>query len=495
MNSRLLVAFCCIALAGHALAATNATQSITLRDCIERALAQNLDLQIERLNPGIAQWGVVAAQGAFDPTLTGSVNYQDATEPLSPERAAALGLSSLNTKDLGASAGLTGLLPPGTRYNLTAFSTRESGTLTTNFVYTGTAGIALTQPLLKNFGFGATTAPIRVARKSRQIAEQNLAQQVMQTITGVHNAYYELVYAIENLKAAREDLDRARALLDENRKRLQIGTMSELDVTQAEAGAAEREEAVIVAEQLIRTNENALKRLIARDVTEWRDTSLVPVDYPVVEMIETDRARSTRTALEQRPDFLAARHETERQDILVRYSRNQLWPEIDLQGSYGLNGRSGTGFGDFVDNTADADSPVWSVGVTATFPLGDRAARGSYRQARLQSEQSLLALKRLEQQIIVEVDNAIGEVETNRKRVDATAAARRLAEESLKAEEAKLRAGSSTSFLVLQAQSQLAAARSAEIRARSDYAESIAALAQADGTTLDKHNISLDAKY
>ncbi len=495
MIARLLVALCFAALAGRTLAATNATQSITLRECIERALTQNLDLQIERLNPGIAQWGVVAAQGAFDPTLTGGVNYQDATQPLGPERAASLGLSSLNTKDLDATAGLSGLLPPGTRYNLTAFSTREAGTLTTNFVYTGTAGIALTQPLLKNFGSGATTAPIRIARKSRQIADQNLAQQIMQTITDTHRAYYELVYAIENLNAAREDLDRARALLADNRKRLEVGTMSQLDVTQAEAGAAEREEAVIVAEQLIRTNENTLKRLITRDVTEWRDTSLLPVDHPVLEMIETDRARSTRTALEQRPDFLAARHETERQDILVRYNRNQLWPEIDLQGSYGLNGRSGTGFNDFVDDTATGDSPVWSVGVTATFPLGDRASRAGYRQARLQSDQALLSLKRLEQEIIVEVDNAVAQVDTNRKRLDATGAARRLAEESLKAEEAKLRAGSSTSFLLLQAQSQLAAARSAEIRARSDYSESIAALAQADGTTLEKYNISLDAKY
>jgi outer membrane protein len=476
--------------AAAAHAQTNTVLPLTLRQAIERALANNLDLKVERIHPAIATWGIVREQAAFDPALTASVNYEDSSEPLNPERAAALGLDSIEQQRLVHRAALTGLLPTGMRYELSAFDTRFSGTLSTNFLYTGAAAISVSQPLLKNFWLGANTALIRVARKQRDIARQNFARQLIHTVRDVHNAYYELVFAIEDHRAALEDLHRAKALLEENRKRAEIGVMSHLDIVQAEAGAAQREEAVIVAAQNIRQRQNALKRLISQDLTELETVELQPLDYPVVEIVQTDLSRSLRTAFERRPDYLAARAELERRNILVQYTRNQLWPQIDLQGSYGLNARAGS-FGGFYDNLTDARDPVWTLGVTVTLPLGNLQARANHRIARLEAEQALLNLKRLEQDIIVEVDNAIRQLQTNLKRIEATAAASRLAEQSLNAEQEKLRAGTSTSFLVLQAQAQLAAARSAEIRARADYNQSLAELARAEGTTLEKYNIVL----
>ncbi len=468
-----------------------ATRALTLRECLERALAQNLDVQIERLNPRIESWNIVGQQGVFDPAFTGSARYRDATESLNPERQTALGVSSLEAQQLRFDTGLNGLLPTGTRYSLAAFDTRDSGTLSSNFTFTGTAAITLTQPLLQDFGLGANTAQIRIARQNRQIAEETLAQQVINTISDVENAYYELVFAIEDHKAKIEDWNRAKALLAENRKRVELGVLSPLDITQAEAGVAEREEAVILTERAIKDQENALKRLIAQDVQEFRGTTLVPVDAPPVQMIELDAARSIATALETRPDFRQSQHEVERQGILVKFNRNQLWPQIDLEGSYGYNGIGGS-FGQLTDSVGSGGAPAWSVGVVVTVPLGNRQARDNFHSARLTQDQLLLSLKRLEQDIIVEVDNAVGRVETNLKRVEATAAARRLAEESLRAEEEKLRAGTSTSFLVLQAQAQLAAARSAEIRARADYNQSLVELARSEGTTLLKHQIAVE---
>jgi outer membrane protein TolC len=348
---------------------------------------------------------------------------------------------------------------------------------------------------LKNFGFGVNSALIRVARKNRDIAVQNFTLQVMNTVRDVSTAYYELVFAIEDHKAKLEDLTLAQQLLDETRKRVHVGVSSPLDITQAEAGVAAREQAVILAERVIKDNENALKRLISQNVAEFQGQSLLPVDYPVIEMVQTDVAQSTRTALELRPDYVAAKHAVDQQNILVKYNRNQLWPEIDLQGSYGFNARGDAGFDSFNDNLASGDNPVWTVGVTVSFPLADRQARASYNIARLNAESSLLGLKKLEQQIIVDVDNAVGRVQTNLKSVEAARAANRLARESLDAEKKRLAAGTSTTFLVLQAQSQLAAAQTAEIRARADYSESIVALARAEGTTLQKHNIVLDEKF
>jgi outer membrane protein TolC len=286
----------------------------------------------------------------------------------------------------------------------------------------------------------------------------------------------------------------AQQLLDQNRKREQVGTMSPLDVIQAEAGVAESEQNVILTARTIKDNENALKRLICQQVTEFRSVSLVPVDQPMVQMVALDVEESTRTALQMRADYLSTLHALERQNINVQFNRNQLWPQVDLAGSYAFNGRGHT-FDNFSDNLGSGDYPAWGVGVVASFPLGNRQARSTYHISKLDADQALLSLKSLEQDIVVQVDNAVGHVEANLKSVEAARAATRLAQESLEAEKKKLLAGTSTTFLVLQAQTQLATARSAESRAEADYGESLVALDLAQGTILQKNNIVLDERY
>src|SRR5204862_59935 len=148
---------------------------------------------------------------------------------------------------------------------------------TTPFLQEGTLPfITVTQPLLRNFGLEPNLAALRVARKSRQVASQNLAFRVINTISDAVDAYYELVFAIGDNKAKLDDRERARALLAQNRERVKIGVLSPLDVTQAEAGAAEREEAVIIAARVIKDNEDILKRLISQNVSDLDDAALVP---------------------------------------------------------------------------------------------------------------------------------------------------------------------------------------------------------------------------
>jgi outer membrane protein TolC len=396
----------------------------------------------------------------------------------------------LKTQQLRSVLSLAGTLQTGTRYEVSVFDTLTGGTLAPSGIHTGTSSLTLTQPLLKDFGRSNTVA-LRVARKDRQIAIEQTAGRVMDIVSDVSRAYYELIFAIEDHAAKLEDLQRAKALLADNRTRVEIGVMSPLDVTQAEAGAAEREEAVIVAERAIIERENGLKRLVASDVLTIAGVSLRPAESLPDEPVNTDAAQSIRVALAGRPDIKQARHEIERRGLLRSFTRNQSLPEVNLETSYGLNAR-GDNAREFATNLSARDHPAWSVGLNATVPLGNRQADAAYRIAKLEEERAGLNLRKLEQDIIVAVDNAVGQVQTNAKRVDATRAARRLAEESLAAEEARLRAGASTSFLVLQAQSQLAAARSAEIRAQADYAASLVVLSRVEGTTLDKHHIALD---
>lgn len=477
-------------------------KSITLTECLERALQHNLDIRYERIHPQIGQWGVVYAQGDYDPVLSGGISYRESTELLDPQTAVSLGLGSLDAENLSADIGLSGKLPTGATYGIGATEDRSSGTLNSKFVYTGGWLLNATQPLLKNAWFAVNNAGIRIARKNYQIHQDVFRRQVMDVITAVQNAYYELIFARADHKAKLEDLDRAKALLAENRKRVEVGVLSPLDVTQAEAGAAEREEAVVVAAGRVRDNQLVLARLIAQDIREFAGLDLLPADVPAFEMVDLDVDRSTRTALVERPEYAIAKTAVDRQNITVDLQRHQLWPEVNLFGTYGYNARSPlsistnpppqSSFNDYVGNLVDSDAPVWSVGVAVRYPLGDRQGRANYRAARLQATQTVIDLKRAEQIILAEVDTAVRRVRTNLKRIDATRAAARLAEESLKAEQQKLRAGTSTSFLVLQAQAQLAAAQSAEIRARADYDQSLVALARAEGTTLTRNKISLE---
>ncbi len=476
---------------------TNQAKSLTLQECVERALENNLEIRFQRITPTIQTWGVMGAQGVYDPNLSGSVyNFGTATPSLGTD-------SEDRTKQWNGNVGLSGKLPTGATYDFSANATHDYGNIfltsavvpITNIDQTsGNTGITLTQPLLKNFGFGVNAATIRIARENRTIAIQNFVQFVMNTVSNVATAYYELVYAIENYKAQVENRELARELLDQNRIQERVGTMSPLDVIQAEAGVAESEQSVITTERAIKDNENTLKRLICQQVSEFGTASLVPVDYPPVEMIALDVAESTRRALETRPDYQSAYHALESQKITVQFNRNQLWPEIDLAGTYGFNG-IGQHFDGFSDNLTSGRSPYWNVGVVLSVPLGNRQARANYHMAKLDADQLLLSLKSLEQNIVVAVDDAVGHVETNLKSVEAARAATRLALESLDAEKKKLLAGTSTTFLVLQAQTQLATQRSAQIRAEADYYESLVALDLAEGTILAKNNILLDEKY
>lgn len=487
---RLLWGFVAIAVTvtGYAAEPARPIKSLTLTECIERALRTNLDIQFERVNPQIGQWGVAYEQGIYEPKVTGSLVYQENTTALVPQN---------KSTALQANVGLDGKLPTGATYGLGVSEDRIADGFSGHHFYDGGWSLNATQPLLKNGWFAANNAAIRIAQKNHQIAKSDFTRQAMDTISAVQNAYYELGFARENYKATLEDLNRAKALLAENRKRVEVGVLSPLDVTQAEAGAAEREEAVVIAASVIEDNQVVLARLITPDVSEFTGVELVPADPPAFEMVELDVARSTRHALEQRPEFAAAKAACDKQNITVQFTRNQLWPQVDLIGSYGYNARSplttnGTAaFSDYLGNLADSHAPVWSVGIAVSIPLGSRRERSTYRIARLQADQTVINLKRTEQTIVAEVDTAVRRVHTNLKRIEATRVAARLADESLKAEQQKLRAGSSTSFLVLQAQAQLAAARSAEIRARADYDESLVALARAEGNTLKKHNITL----
>jgi outer membrane protein TolC len=199
-------------------------------------------------------------------------------------------------------------------------------------------------------------------------------------------------------------------------------------------------------------------------------------------------------AMTLRPDLQQAKLDLERRNITLKYQKNQLFPQLDLTGSYGQGG-SGREFSDAISVTRDGRYPEYSFGVVLSVPLGgNRRARSDLQVTQAQIEQALLGLKKLEQDIMVQVSDGIAQARTSYQQVQATEEAAAYALEALRAEEKKLENGKSTSFQVLQLQRILTERRFANIRARVDYNAALARLAQSEGSTLERRRINLEIR-
>jgi outer membrane protein TolC len=470
------------------------TTKITLEEAIQRALAKNFSIKVESYDAAIAQAGVVEALGKFDPTLNGSYRHSSSKNPSLIDSGTGLRGPAGSTEIDDYQVGVGGMLPWGLTYQVGASSNNTRGTFTG---FTGNfstfAGVSATQPLLRNFGFGPTLTSIRIAQTNRDISEWGFRQGVIDAVTNVIDAYNDLNFAYANLRSAINSRDLAAQLVDENQKRFKVGNVSEFDVTSARARLASREENILIARRQMYDAENFLKQLITDDKSPDLLNQHVTIEPPPpAPVVVVDAAADFRIALENRPDYQQARLALKRAQINRRYQLNQFLPRVDLTGSYGYSGY------DTVASVArqqvrNKDYNDFSYGVTVSIPLTFTTERGRYRAAKLQQLQSETNISRIEQNIVVQVGNAAGQIETTQKRVEATRAARELAKATLDAEVKRFRAGAaqSSTFLVSQQQEFLSIAEVREALAQSDYQKALAAYDRELGVTLDKLHISI----
>lgn len=462
-------------------------QPLTLEDAIRLALQRNQALKVSAFAPDIARANVLAEYGAFDPALTFRRTYSEGEAAIS---VTPLVTSLTQTDDYALSLG--GVTPWGLSYSLAATATNERGTanrFTDNYITFG--GISITQPLLRGFGFGANLAGLRIAKADRGIADWQHRQTVIDTVTGVILLYNSVVQARENVRIAKLSRDLSARLVEQNEKRNRIGQFSDADVLQARARLASREENVLIAQRNAADLENQLRQLIGE--------TTYPVNGPVLELeplppaasITVDPATDLKQAYDLRPDYQAARLGITRRRATSALAQNQLLPRVDFVGSYGYSGMD-RDFGTARRQVRDQDVRAYSAGVVVSIPLTFAEGRGRARAARLSLRQSEADIVRLEQDIAIDIAAAAGQIETTRLRVIATRNAVDLAERSLDAEQKKFTAGTSTTFLVIQAQDQLAIAQNSYARALADQRRAIANYDREIGTTLQNRNIKLE---
>jgi len=488
----LLTAPCCAGPSAEPNVARPTVLHVGLSKAIEMALAKNFAIQVERFQPQIAREVITQELGRFDPRLEFTAERSERTTgdvfvggERFPERRViqgdrfALGVAGITPWGLVYDAGL------GSSLNGNTFSNRTS-----NDLQQSDAGFTLRQPLLRGFGTDSNLASLRIARNNALVSEWQLRQRIIDTITEAVFVYNELHLAHENLRVATGFRELARQLLEDNTKRANIGVMSPLDVTTARAEVASREEATILSRRSVKDNENLLKQLITNDIQRILDVG-IEIEPPPFTPFRADVPAGINDALEVRPDYRQAIIDIENRRITVALRKDQALPRFDLQGSLRLLGFDND-FGTSVSRIPKRDETAWTVGAIFSVPIPNREGRGAVVAARLSSAQALVNLQRLEQQIVVDVDNASGQIVTSRQRIASTAVARQLAAESLQAGQERLRAGTGTTFEALELQRKLAEAEFAELRARADYNKAVSEYHRQTGTSLRVHRVTID---
>lgn len=470
------------------------TVELTLEEAIARALERNLDVAVERLNPESQELALARVRAAYRPTLTTTFGQQSR---INPPSSTLNGGTIVDNDTTSYNAGLTQNVPWFGGSAIFQFNNNKAVSSNSfnnyNPAFNSNFAFNYSQPVLRGLFIDSTRLQLKVTAINRDISEIQLQGTVTTTQASVRNAYWELVYSLQAVDVAKGSLDLAEKLLEDNRARVEVGTLAPLDVSQSEAEVANRRGALVRADAAARTAELALKRLIVNGTEDplWR-SRVTPVDRPEFRSAPVDVEAATLLALTNRTDLAQARKTVENNDWTMKYMHNQTMPALDLTAQYGAVGLGGTqalregsgvtsvitgyvpgGYGDAWRTLTGRNYQNWNFQVNFSIPIGQSAADANYARARVQRNQAAAELRALELQVAADVANAALQVESNLRQYDAAVAARELSQQRLDAENSRFDVGLSTNFFVVSAQRDLATAQNIELRALLDYRKAL----------------------
>jgi len=470
---------------------------LSMDEAVNLAMEQNLGIRIQRFDPGIQDTGISLARSAWAPAFSSTLQRNSNN---SPNTSILSGTQSIvTTGTFSAGASLNQQLPwNGANYTINWNNSRFTSSDPTNTFnprLSSNLQAVFQQPLLRNFSIDQIRQQVALSKKNRDLSDINLESVITGTLRSVRNAYWDLSYSINNLKAQQESLALSRQSLKDNQKRVEIGTMAPIDIVQAQAEVATNESSVIVAEAAIKQAQDALRALVLDPATpEFWNVTFDPTDAPAFDARAIDLDAAVRNALAKRSDVRGAKNSLEQSDINIKYFSNQIKPDVNAQVTYGAVGIAGTqlqgGYNPITGQTTPLESvarsygsalgdafsnayPQWAFGVQIGYPLGANTAHANLARVKLEYDQAQAQLKNMELQVVTQVRTAARNVQSNQQLVQSARASRELQEKKLEAEEKKLAAGMSSPFFVVQAQRDLSLARTVEIRAISDYNKSL----------------------
>jgi outer membrane protein TolC len=525
--------------------------NISLQDAVDLALQNNLAIVIERYTPWIAEasilhtlsggaptsgpvgaLGTIPAQN-FDPLVTGTFSLDHTKIPVNNPIAAATGgsasvgtLTSLSTHTEIGNLQYSQGFHTGTSFSASFNNNRASTSRTTNFydpsVQSNFVFVA-SQQLLNGFGLLANEHFIRIAKVNKNIADQTLLQQVITSITAVGNSYWELVFARGNVDVAKEEIALAEKTYSDNKKQVDVGTLAPLEIVQAEAQLATAQQALIVAQTTVLQDQLTLLNLISKDPNSpiLRNVEIIPTDAADVAPPEVEKLPLEdliKEAVMKRPDVLQAGLQIKGDDINVAATKNALLPTLTLSGEYASEGLAGnriatsctpvppsttcnipppiyTGLANSLNQEFSGTYPEYNASINLTIPIRNRAAQANNITATLSRRSDEANYQQTVNNAATDVHNAQITLEQARITLAAAIKTRDLDQQTLDAEQKKYQVGASTLFNIVSDQNTLAAAESAEVRARVNLVEGKVNFDRAMARTLEVYSITIaDAK-
>lgn len=467
---------------------------IAMVDCVAMALKSNSEIQMKSIVPKIEDANVLTAEGKFDPSISFDYLMEDDSDnsdtPLFGPNPTKVRTNTINL-------GYDQTLISGTRLALDfdTIRTRSNYNPTVqgiNPVFDSFASVTVTQPLMRGFGITVTQADFLIAKNNKLKSVQDFRAEVMKTLTDVKKAYYNFQYSQEQYRTAVVSLKRVQDLHDINKEKYAKGLASNVDLLQSEAEMARFEQAVASAEGVMKLAEDTLKFItnLVNDEKLWNsDIELLgEIDYKEKKV---DIIDSLEKSFNHRPDYEAAKINLKNKDISVIYYRNGLFPVVDLVGSYGFNGLA-KNFEKDMGILGSGMYQDWSIGVSVTMPLGNDDAKGKYRKSQLDKQQTLISFKRLEQKIILEVRNAVRDIDIKYRVLEASIKNRNAEVRNYEAQSARFRAGLVSTHDIIDFQEKLARAEVNYAASVIDYNKAQIELAKAEGMMLEYDNIKIE---
>ena len=480
------------------------TVSLSLQDAIQTAIKNNLQVGIAQETRNIARGQLLVNEGAYDWNLTASADTAGSeshsigtygptkipfeSDSTSWNRSASLGVNKAFT--WGGAFSFS--------YNPSYQNSSSSGVFSgvpfpasysSSTPYNGSMSATYTQHLLSGLGTTASSANLIVARNGSKAADYQFQQSVIALVAAVEADYWNVVYAKENLANIQEALKLAQKQLDENKIRVQVGTLAPIEVTQAEAQVAQQEQNIIAAEAALANAKDALIRALYP--LENRPAAIEATDEPAVQPLAIDEASAEKMAVDTRPEMKTAALNLDSERILSEAAHNRALPQLDLSVGYVGGAMSASSISPVNSDLTGLKYPGYNIGLTLAYPILNRTARGQKAVADANYRASELSLRDEEIQVRLDVRQAYRNLEAFSRGVAAAEKTRQYQEQALDAEQKKFENGMSTNFLVLQQQTALTNARTAEIQAKINYATGVTALEKAMGHLLEARNLRI----
>ena len=479
---------------------------LSLRDAVVLTLENNSLVRVQQTQVEFSKFTLLGAHSPFDPQVTSSYNVTDIKAPSVSQLQGTGGLN-VNVKSTTQFAQFTysQTFETGTNVQASVNSTNYFTNNTLNFLnpyITSALWFQFTQPLLRNGWFFANQAPLIIARRNLEQSRASFAAEVNNNILQAVGQYWAVVEARGSLDVARSSMDAAEATYKRDKRALELGALPPLDIYRSESQVASRRVQVIQSEYALKQAEDVLRLTIGADQDPYLqalDLELTEKPDPEGELRTIDAATALKAALDKRPEFEAARAALANDETRIRLAHNHLLPELDLLGYYASNGVGGTQF-DAAGHRSVSSSlgqvfgfgyPTYQAQLSLTLPLRNRAAQAELGGALVSRRGDLYSQRRLQEQVTLDVSNAVHQLEQAKLSIVAGKEALDLAKKTMAAEQRKYELGSGTIFLVLEAQTEVAAAEQSLLQSQVGYQLAVTAVDHATGELLEPYHVQI----